>query len=394
MDDSKIGTELDGQRFVKSSKTLNSNRHYFHLGQATHQKFKYARSRRHCIAMLTCQRINWWPVVMTLQGSGAKFAPLQSRLEQLDIKMIDAYITSETTHVVAATRNVPKGLRALVNARYLISQEFIDALELAATASAETGISPLEEDFEGKWPNAMDYVPPPGTEPVPRPAELFKPDEARRHLFDGFTFIFADARQHENLSSLLMDGGAKAIQYDMQLGETTVGEFVQFVLSVADKKGLRSLGDSDGGKGVVFVRFRGPGDLQEWSIRFIEAVDAALEQRSIEQNEFLDAILTKDVSKLRQGLQEEDSQHVAGIRAPPSTAGMYSLLFIFFSHANSISTSRTSCTGRHVKSSSTARGAAKSASSTGISSRISTPAICSLQTPVKTCHHTKSLQGL
>jgi len=262
---------------------------------------------------------------MTLQGSGTKFTALQSRLEQLDIKMIDAYVTSETTHVVASTRNVPKGLRGLVNARYLVSQDFIDAIESAATASAETGVSPLEEDFEGKWPNAMDYVPPPGTEPHPRPAELFKPDDTRRHLFDGFTFIFADARQHENLSPLVMDGGAKAIQYDMQSGETTVDEFVQFVLSVADKKGLRSLGDSDTGKGVVFVRFRAVGDLQEWSIRFIESVDAALEQRSIEQNEFLDAILTKDVSKLRQGLREEDSQHVAGIRAPPSTAGKHIL---------------------------------------------------------------------
>jgi len=266
---------------------------------------------------------------MTLQGSGAKFTALQSRLEQLDIKMIDAYVTSETTHVVASTRNVPKGLRALVNARYLVSQGFIDSIESNATASAETGISPLEEDFEGKWPNAKDYVPPPGTEPHPRPAELFKPDEARRHLFEGFTFIFADARQHENLSPLVMDGGAKAIQYDMQSGETTVDEFVQFVLSVADKKGLRSLGDSDTGKGVVFVRFRAVGDLQEWSIRFIESVDAALEQRSIEQNEFLDAILTKDVNKLRQGLREEDSQHVAGIRAPPSTAGKYILAILF-----------------------------------------------------------------
>lgn len=294
-------------------------------------------------------RITWWPVVMTFQGSGTKFTALQSRLEQLDIKMIDAYVTSETTHVVATTRNVPKGLRALVNARYLVSQGFIDAIESVATASAETGISPLEEDFDGKWPDAMDYVPPPGSEPHPRPAELFKPDEARKSLFDGFTFIFADARQHENMSPFVMDGGAKAIKYDMQNGETTVEEFVQFVLSVADKKGLRSLGDSDQGKGVVFVRFRAVGDLQDWSIRFIESVDAALEQRSIEQNEFLDAILTKDVSKLRQGLQEEDSQHVAGTRAPPSTAGKYYPLGVFWLlHAESNSTSHTSYADGYV----------------------------------------------
>jgi len=286
---------------------------------------------------------------MTLQGSGARFTSLQSRLEQLDIKMLDAYVTSETTHVIAASRNVPKGLRALVNAKYLVSQGFIDAIEYAATASAETGISPLEEDFEGNWPNAMDYVPPPGTEPHPRPAELFKPGGMRRHLFDGFTFIFADARQHENLSPLVMDGGAKAIKYDMQDGETTVEEFVQFVLNVADKKGLRSLGDSAEGKGVVFVRFRAQGEFQDWSIRFIEAVDAALEQRSIEQNEFLDAILTKDVSKLRQGLQDADAQHVAGTRAPPSTAGKYSLFVFCSSHANLISTSCRSCCVRFVQ---------------------------------------------
>ena len=331
---------------------------------------------------------------MTLQGSGTKFTTLQSRLEQLDIKMIDAYVTSETTHVVASSRNVPKGLRALVNARYLVSQDFIDAIESAAIASAETGTSPLEEDFEGKWPNAMDYVPPSGTEPHPRPSELFKPDEARRHLFSGFTFIFADARQHENLSPFVMDGGAKAILYDMQSGKTTVGELVQFVLSVADKKGLRSLGDSEEGKGVVLVRFRSPGDLQDWSIRFIESVDAALEQRSIEQNEFLDAILTKDVSKLRQGLQGEDSQHVAGIRAPLSTAGQYSPGRLFSYHTNENSTSCASRHGWHVESSDPTRGTAKSVSCTRISTCISAPTICSVQASFKTCHRPESFQGL
>jgi len=207
-----------------------------------------------------------------------------------------------------------------VNGKHLVTTAFSDAVEGAATLSPGEKGSLLEQDFDANWPKEVDYLPPPASEPHPRPAELFKPDVQRQSIFQGFTFIFATQLLWDNLHPMVLDGGAKALKYDVEMGETKVENFVQFVLDAAEKKGLRSLGDTTQAKGVVFVRFRGEGEFLDWSVRFIESVDAQLEQRSIEQNEFLDAILTKDVSKLRQPLQEEESQDLVGSRAQPSTA--------------------------------------------------------------------------
>jgi len=244
----------------------------------------------------------------------------QERFEPLDIPTTGVYVTAETTHAMTGKRNTPKGLRALVNGKHLVTTAFSDAVERAATSIPGEGGSPLEQDFDANWPEEVDYLPPPASEPHPRPAELFKPDAQRQSIFQGFTFIFATQLLWDNLHPMVLDGGAKALKYDVEMGETRVADFVQFVLDAAEKKGLRSLGDTTQAKGVVFVRFRGEGEFLDWSVRFIENVDAQLEQRSIEQNEFLDAILTKDVSKLRQPLQEEESQDLAGTRAPLSTA--------------------------------------------------------------------------
>jgi hypothetical protein len=236
---------------------------------------------------------------------------------------MDPYITTEVTHAMIPRRNVPRGLRALINGAYVVTEAFAETIVAACQARGDTLGSLLEEDFEANWPKAIEFVPPPGNEPVPRSAEYYKPDPVRRHIFGDFTFIFATVNAYEQLGAVVSDGGAKALKYNVIPGETSVAEFVAFVIRVAENKGIRSLGDTEQGKGVVFVRFRNEEHL-DWSVRFIESVDAELGQRSIEQNEFLDAILTNDVSKLRQGLQEE-SQYDGGIRAPPSTASESSM---------------------------------------------------------------------
>lgn len=269
-------------------------------------------------------RITWHPIAFTFNLAQSRadetLQRYQERFEPLDIPTTGVYVTAETTHVMTGKRNTPKGLRALVNGKHLVTTAFSDAVEKAATLVPGQQGSPLEQDFDANWPKEVDYLPPPASEPHPRPAELFKPDAQRQSIFQGFTFIFATQLLWDNLHPMVLDGGAKALKYDVEMGETRVEDFVQFVLDAAEKKGLRSLGDTTQAKGVVFVRFRGEGEYLDWSVRFIESVDAQLEQRSIEQNEFLDAILTKDVSKLRQPLQEEEFQDLVGTRAPPSTA--------------------------------------------------------------------------
>lgn len=267
-------------------------------------------------------RITWIPITFTFHLR-SKLNQYAERFESLDIAAIEAYVTSETSHVIADKRNIPKALRALVNGKHLVTPAFVDAVEEAATTG--TAGSPLERDFDANWPKEADFLPPPATEPHPRPAEIFKPDAQRQSLFQGFTFIFATQIQWDSLHQTVLDGGAKALKYDLEMGVTKVEDFVQYVLDAAEKKGLRSLGDTTQAKGVVFVRPRAEGDLLEWSLRFIESVDAQLEQRSIEQNEFLDAILTLDVSKLRQPLQEAESQDMEGTRVPPSTAGKFNI---------------------------------------------------------------------
>jgi hypothetical protein len=275
---------------------------------------------------LNGHRVTWRSVVFTFQGKEPALRKWQAQLEPLDIKIMKAYISSEVTHALTPRRNVPQGLRALINGAYLVTEAFAEAIISACMAREDALGSPLEEDFDANWPNAMKFVPPPGNEPVPRPAEMYKPDTARKNIFSDFTFIFAVANAYELLGAAVQDGGAKALKYDVAPGETSVKEFVAYVMRVAENKGIRSLGDIEQGKGVVFVRFRNEEHL-DWSVHFIEQVDAALGQRSIEQNEFLDAILTGDVSKLRQGLQE-DSQHEDGIRAPPSTAGKSGIIIL------------------------------------------------------------------
>lgn len=310
-DESKVGTYLDGTKFTGTSKILYNAEHSIQLG-SYQQRFK----------------ITWRPTVLTFTHTDKQMRtnalePYREKLEAFDIKVINDYLVDRTTHVVASKRNLPKVLQALVNARHVVTEDFINALVGGATSPGLTGddmlplASPFEMDFEDAWPDAMKYVPPSAKEPNPRPPEFFAPDAARNNIFDGFTFVFSDTNQYANLEPPVALAGAKCLQYDIELGKTSIQEFTAYVRDLAGKKGSRLHSDAEL-KGVVVVRFRSKfPDTEQWAIDFLRGVDLELEQRSIEQNEFLDAILNRDPGALRKALLEEETE---GITAPPSTA--------------------------------------------------------------------------
>jgi nibrin len=235
-------------------------------------------------------------------------ASVQARLEPLDIKTTTDYVTGQTTHVVVAKRNTPKGLQALIDGRYVVTTAFVDAVVQASSAqNSDTDNyipSLFELDFDTHWPNELEYLPPAGQEPVPRSKDFFKPKVERREIFSGHTFIFCDEGQIENLRGPITTGGGKALLYNLIWGQTTVEEFVQYVKNIAGKKGIGQFEDQNDSKGVVVVRFTQP-ETDEWARDFVQNVDLALNQRSVNQNEFLDAILINDARSLRKELEED-----------------------------------------------------------------------------------------
>ena len=236
--------------------------------------------------------------------------------------MILPYVTAETTHVVAAKRNTAKGLQALINGKYIVDNSFLDALVYATTPGnldEPESLSPLEEDFIGNWPAEMQYLPPAGKEPGQRSSELFAPNLGRKEIFQGYTFVFCDQKQFDNLQAPIANGGGKALHFQVTMGDTSTDEVVRFVKSAAGEKELGEFNDGSEGIGVVLVKFPGDKTFEDWAISLQDQVALILGQRLIMQNEFLDAILMNDATKLRRGLPVEEF-----IVAPPPVAGMLS----------------------------------------------------------------------
>ena len=237
---------------------------------------------------------------------------LRADLEQLDIKFLTEYHVRATTHVVSKKRNTAKGLQALINGKYIVSGTFTDAIIANATVQeAEADASPLELDFDSAWPNALEHLPPRGTEATQSPASDYAPNPARQDVFDGYTFIFYDRAQFDNLLAPITNGQGKALCREVVPHETEVDDFVDYVKSAAGKKGLSSVQKGGTGKGVAVVRYLpAKGDDIDWYAEFTTAVSVALNYRTIEQKEFLEAILLKDASILRQPLPVEDQPEV------------------------------------------------------------------------------------
>lgn len=244
--------------------------------------------------------------------------PYRDPVQQLDIKLVQPFLRDSTTHVVAGKRNIPKVLVGLVNARYIVTEGFMHAVVKACQMPPDTdSSSPMELDFDGNWPSALEFVPPPSKEPVMRPANLYLPDRSRETIFEDLTFVFVDKHQHDNISEAVSGGGAKCPLHELELGKTDVKEFAKYVRGLAGKKGF----DPASKKGPVVLRWRSKDpEYKDWVVKFLESLDLELGQRSAEQNEFLDAILTKDSSGMKRELLEVDEAPVSTDPGPTTRA--------------------------------------------------------------------------
>ncbi|GKT65028.1 GPI mannosyltransferase [Colletotrichum tofieldiae] len=262
-------------------------------------------------------RLSWHPVVLTFSFSSRElqadpFSRLRAELEQLDVKLAADYNTQHTTHVVTKKRNTSKGLQALINGRYIVTDSFVDAIVASAMHPADgdgTAASALEDDFDGSWPDPLKHLPPRGGEPVERPPSAYAPNESRQEIFEGYTFIFYDKGQFNTLLAPITNGKGKALYTNVDPNSTTVDDFILFVKTEAGEKGLGSFDDGSEGRGVVVVRFvPSKGDAVDWYADFFTQVSLRLDHRPIEQNEFLEAILINDASILRRPLEVDPSQ--------------------------------------------------------------------------------------
>ncbi|PNP58494.1 hypothetical protein THARTR1_01510 [Trichoderma harzianum] len=279
------------------------------------------------LQLLTESRLKWHPAVFTFSFTNKELqtqplTSLKERFEQLDIKLLTDYSIKHTTHVISKKRNTAKGLQALINGKYIVTETFLDAIssvtELSNGADSQESSS-LETDFDKFWPNAMEHLPTRGSEPVQHPDDMYAPDDRRRDVFEGYTFIFYSQIQYDNLMAPITNGGGKAMLHPIEPEETRADDFVRYVKGVAGEKGSGSFNDGSEGKGVVLVRFLpAKGELVSWYTEFITAVSLLLDHRPIEQNEFLEAILINDASQLRRSLETESSLRVDDSRPAES----------------------------------------------------------------------------
>lgn len=254
-------------------------------------------------------RIRWHPIVLSFSFTSKElradpWTNLRDSLEQLDIKYSAEYEPT-TTHVVSKKRNTSKGLQALINGRYIVTDSFINAIVQATEIpeGEEGASSALEQDFEANWPNPLDHLPPRGEEPGNHTTETYAPDARRQEVFDGYTFIFYEKKQYDNLFPAISAGKGKALLKEVVPNRTRVDEFVRYVKSVAGEKGLGSFEDGSEGKGVVVVRYTPKGEDSAWYAEFFTKFAQQLDHRPIDQKEFLEAILACDASMLRRPLE-------------------------------------------------------------------------------------------
>ncbi|KAF2790967.1 hypothetical protein K505DRAFT_73342 [Melanomma pulvis-pyrius CBS 109.77] len=291
------GTTIDGEKMLKSTKDADGNivpdsmvltgiEHTIRLS-GSYPSFK----------------IKWQPTVLTYAAREGKESKARStKLHALDIKTTTEFVYDKTTHVVAEKRNLTKVLQGLLSGAHIVTGDYLDAIINAATGpNDDPGAylpSKLEEDFDTWWPKEKDYIPPIGNEPVGRIAHMLEPNPARSELFKGLSFIFFDENQYNSLHDVVSGGSGKALHFTLNYGHTTIDDYVEFVRNTAGEK--RRTIPGNGRLPVITIRpLAFPQGAEEWATSFVTGVDRILKQRSIQQNEFLDAIITNDASSLR-----------------------------------------------------------------------------------------------
>lgn len=203
------------------------------------------------------------------------------KLECPDIEVLVDYSQESTTHVVAGEFNTSECLQGLINGKYIVDYTFIDAI---ATATASE---------ENDWPDELQYLAPQGAGPTKRSSNAYAPDSKRQTIFEGYTFIFYDKFQFENLRVAIEDGHGKALLRQINPSTAKVEDFIQYI------KGLDRFED---GKGLV-VRAEKP--IFDLYSEFARHLSLSLRRRLVEQDDFLDVILNSDVSSLYKPLETE-----------------------------------------------------------------------------------------
>jgi hypothetical protein len=309
-DGSKIGTYINGEKICQTSRILDKLEYTIKLGNYEH-----------------AFHLKWQPVVFTFTGLSktvkASSDPLEAhrkKVEHAEIKLVTEYVSSQTTHVIGKKRNTPPGLQALLQGRWLLAHSFVDAMAKATASPGRdtNGIDlpcPLENDFEGNWPREEEHIlPPKAEEHNPKPSEYLKPNTQRAELFADFTFIFLSQAQYDVLMPVVTSGSGKALLWDVETGTKKAEDFVAYVKEVAGAKGDGGfrLSQHTGKGGIVLIRLENKD--APWVAAFLTTVESTLEQRAMEQNQFLNAILSNDTSDLRRPLLRE-SQSQAQLAA-------------------------------------------------------------------------------
>lgn len=303
---SKTGTSVNGEVIKNTSRELKDTENSIRPGTCPHEIV-----------------IRWQPCVLTFnllkkEVKSGVLKTKQTRVQGLDVKAVSDFSSEHTTHVVANKRNTAKGLLALVAAKHLVAESYIDALEYKATPtnlSQDENLSFLEIDFDSAWPDPEDHLPPPGKEPTIRSADCYQPDPSRATIFEGYTFVFGDQIQYDNLLPVVTTGHGKGILFKVANGETTTEELVQFLQNASGRKGGDDQTSANGN--AILVRWQGKDDFLEWTNALINETALKLDQRAIDQSEFLDAILANDVELMRQSIPFESTTD-GKIAPPPS----------------------------------------------------------------------------
>ncbi|KAF1827731.1 uncharacterized protein K489DRAFT_375867 [Dissoconium aciculare CBS 342.82] len=307
-DNSKSGTVINGDKIVKSVIVLEPGDHTVLLGRYE-----------------GVFHFSWRPVVLsitnlskTAKQSSDPLSGQRRLLEQAGVKLSMSYIANVTTHVIAKKRNTAMGLQALLQARWLVTDSFVE--NLARACHKEEGLnsegipyrSHLEKNLDDAWPAETDHLVPIGEEPVKRANTFLHPRPERGNVFVDMTFVFLSQAQYDTLLPVVTLGGGKAVLCQYEPEVTALREVINVIARIAGREGDKKfrLDQSPDSASIVVVRI---GDtVLGRSAPFICDLDLALDQRSIEQSEFFGAVMDGDASMLRQALRD------ASISAEPS----------------------------------------------------------------------------
>jgi len=277
-ENSKAGTNIDGVLIKGKSQELKNAVTSIRPGSCPHELL-----------------ITWVPRVITFGLSKKEIKngllkAKQDQIKELDIKAVSDYLSEQTTHLVTQKRNTAKGLQALIEGKHIVTDTYIDALIYAsapADLDEEERLCALEVDFEEAWPDPAHHLPPKGKEPTERPADSYRPDPARKKIFDKYVFVFFDHVQYDQLLPPITTGHGKAVIFK-PTDTSTVEEAHDFVRNAVSNQTR-----------AILVRVNEPDEGQSPVTNLIDNLAKRLGIEPASQSGFLDAILANDASQLR-----------------------------------------------------------------------------------------------